>query len=36
VQTVTERALTAAFIPDEGQRRVLGHMIGEAYGVLRG
>jgi adenosine deaminase len=35
VQTVTERALAAAFIPEEGQRGVLGHMIGQAYAGLR-
>jgi adenosine deaminase len=36
VQTVTERALAAAFIPEGGQKRLLGHLIGETYGVLRG
>jgi adenosine deaminase len=35
VQTVTERALAAAFIPEEGQRRMLGHIVGEAYAALR-
>jgi adenosine deaminase len=35
VQTVTERALAAAFIPEEKQRRVLGDMIAEEYRALR-
>jgi adenosine deaminase len=35
VQTVTERALAAAFIPEEKQRRVLGDLIAEGYGALR-
>ena len=35
VQTVTERALAAAFIPEEGQRRVLGHLVDEGYAALR-
>jgi adenosine deaminase len=36
VQTVTERALAAAFIPEEGRKRLLTHVVRQGYAALRG
>jgi len=35
VQTVTERALAAAFIAEEGRRRQLGELVRQGYAALR-
>ncbi|TFV87827.1 adenosine deaminase [Blastococcus sp. CT_GayMR16] len=36
VQTVTERALAGAFIPEPGRKRLLGEIVSKAYADLRG
>jgi adenosine deaminase len=36
VQTVTERALAAAFIPEPGRRRLLGELVRQGFAAVRG
>jgi adenosine deaminase len=36
VQTVTERALAAAFLPDDERKRLLSDLVLPGYAALRG